>query len=113
MARSVHKSLLRFLGAFPSPPMTDSFFLFLRFFAVVIGVAVVILFAGEAGRETSTPVSPRVRRVVGAAFLFDPPSVPGSLSDTSSNGSKSFGLEPNGVAPVGMNRCLRRCSGWT
>lgn len=110
IARStLYPSLLRFLGAFPSPPITGSFFLFLGFLAVAIG-AVVIPLAGEAEEEIPNSMSLRLALV---ALLGRLSSAPVSLSVTSSNGSNSFGFEPSGIAPVGMNRPLRRCSGWT
>ena len=109
VACSLYSFLFRFLGAFPSPPITGSFFLFLGFFTGATGVAVILL-AGEIGGETATSL---FLRLVVAALLVDPSWALVSLSDTSSNGSKTFGFEPNGSAPVGMNRPLRRCAGWT
>ena len=109
VARFLHSPRLRLLGAFPSPPITGSFFLFLRFFTVVMGVVVIVLAGETGGGGTSAPLC--LCLVVGAAFLVGP-SFALSLSDTSCNISTSFGFEPNGIPPVGMNRPFRRCSGW-
>ena len=109
IACSLYSFLFRFLGAFPSPPTTGSFFLFLGFFTGTTGIAVIFL-AGEIGGGAATSICPRLVR---PALLVGLSSTLVSLSDNSSNGSKTFCFQPNGIAPVGMNRPLRRCSGWT
>ena len=78
---------------------------------MAVGVAAFFL-ARETGEEGAPALVP-LRPVVGAALLIGPSCALASLSDTSCNSSTSFGFEPNGIPPVGMNRPLRRCSGWT